>query len=82
MTENSMVAALFACFAVLALFGIVKPDAAVRSTAQYFKWSMRLFGFDCEVRATPRAAKICCAWNIFMLCVIAAALLAIARASK
>ena len=82
MGDLTVVGSMFAFFALIALFPILKPDAAVRLSAQYFKWSMKIFGFDCDVRVTPRAVKICRVWNIFMLCVFAATFLAIALTAK
>ena len=82
MSDLTVVGILFSFFTLVALFPILKPAAAARLTAQYFKWSMKIFGFDCDVRVTPRAVKICRTWNIFMLCVFAVVFLAIALTAK
>ena len=82
MSDLTVVGSMFAFFALIALFPILKPDVAARLTAQYFKWSMKILGFECDVRVTPRAVKICRVWNIFMLCVFAVIFLAVALSSK
>ena len=82
MSDLTIVGIVFVCFASVALFPILKPDAAARLSARYFTWSMKIFGFECDVRVTPRAVKICRAWNLFMLCVVALILFAVAMTSK
>jgi hypothetical protein len=82
MSNVAIAGVFFSFIALLALFPVLKPNAAARLSAQYFKWSMKIFGFDCDVRVTPRAVKICRVWNIFMLCVFAVAFLAIALTAK
>ena len=48
-------------------FGILKTEIAVNLTAKYFKWAIKMHGFEGEIKPTPRAKIICRAWNIFML---------------
>ena len=81
---SDIVAAGLACsvVALLFLFPILKPDTAVRLTAQYFKWTMKLFGLEADVRPTPRARAICRRWNLFVLCIFLAAFLAAVATSK
>ena len=40
MGDQAIVGVFFFFFALVCLFPILKPDAATRFTAQYFKWSM------------------------------------------
>ena len=71
MSESSIISIVFLFFALVALFPILRPEVAARLSARYFTWSMKIFGFDADVRVTPRAVKICRAWNLSMLCILA-----------
>lgn len=82
MSDRAILWLVFSVLALLTLFPILKPDTAVRLTAQYFKWSVKLFGFEADVRPTPRARAICRSWNLFMLCVFLVAFLAALATSK
>jgi len=69
-------------FLGLGLFPIINPQAAAHITAQYFAWNMRLFGYECEIRATPRAAKILRVWNLAMLILMLAFILSMTSTLK
>lgn len=64
------VAIFFGVLYAIGLFGIFKPDNLVNLTVKYFKWLMKLYGFEGEIKSTSKAKIICRRWNIFMLVVL------------
>ena len=59
---------IFFCLILLiCLFAILKPEPIVNLTSKYFRWSMKLYGFEAEIKPTPKAKIICRTWNLFML---------------
>ncbi len=59
---------IFICLLwLLGLVSVFKAEAIVNLTARYMKWSMKLFGFEGEIRPTLRAKVICRNWNLFFL---------------
>ena len=36
-------------FWAISLFSILKPDIVVNLTLKYFKWTMKLYGFEGEI---------------------------------
>ena len=52
------------------LFAIVKPESIVNATVKYFKWSVGLLGFECEIKPKPQAVTIVRLWNVLCLMVI------------
>jgi hypothetical protein len=78
MVDNSVplfVRIFFSICALLALFSFLKPEKIINVTAKWFKWSLKLYGFEGEIRPTPKAKIICRFWNAFMFFVFAALLL-------
>ena len=60
-------AVIFTSFGFITLVGVIKPNKVVEMTAKWFRWSMKLYGFEGEIKPTPRAFKICRYWNLLML---------------
>jgi hypothetical protein len=50
-----------------ALWAVVQPVRIAELHARYFQWSMKVFGFECQVRPTSKAAKLIRIWNICFL---------------
>jgi len=57
----------FGLIYVVGLVCILKPDNLVNLTTKYFKWSMKLWGFEGDIKPTPRARLIVRWWNAFVL---------------
>jgi len=57
-------------FLLMTLVSILKPEFMVNLTAKYFRWMMKLYGFEGEIKPTPKAITICRVWNIFMLLIL------------
>lgn len=60
----------FGVLCIVCLFCILRPDNIVNLTAKYFKWSMKFYGFEGDIKPTPKARIICRCWNVFMLIVL------------
>jgi len=67
----------FSLFWFFCLFCIIKPGPIINFSVKFFKWQMQLFGFETEIKITPRAEMICRAWNIFMILYLSALILLI-----
>ena len=52
------------------LFCVLRPQPVVDFTVKYFKWSIKLYGFEGDVKPTPRAVTIVRMWNSFGLTVL------------
>ena len=51
---------------LISLFAIFKTEKAVNLATKYFKWSLKIYGFEGDIKPTLRAKSICRNWNIFM----------------
>lgn len=57
--EFILIAVIFIVWFGLLILGIVKPSHGAEWSARYFKWSMKILGFEADVRVTPRAIFCC-----------------------
>lgn len=57
----------FSLCALMCFFLIFKPKIVVNLTLKWFKFTHRLYGFEGEIRPTPKAIVIYRYWGIFML---------------
>ena len=55
---------------LMCLFSVLQPQSVVNLTAKYFKWSIKLYGFEAEIKPTPRAIVMVRIWNSFMLLIV------------
>ena len=67
----------FCLFWSMCLFCILKPGLVVNLTAKYFKWSIGLYGFEADIKVTPKAKTICRIWNLVLLLITLAGVLMI-----
>lgn len=65
---------IFSLFALLSLLGALKPEMWINITIKWFKLSLKLYGFEGEIRPTPKAKTICRAWAflMFVTCIVIA----------
>lgn len=59
----------FSSWALISLISVLKPEILVNLTLKWFKMSMKLYGFEAEIKPTPRAKTICRIWNLIMFCI-------------
>ena len=57
----------FSLIWLLGFFAILKPKITVNLTCKYLRWSMKLLGFEVDIKPTPKAKVICRIWNLFFL---------------
>lgn len=60
----------FSALWFLCLISFFKQDLAIDLAAKYFQWSAKAFGFEADVRPTPKAKIIYRYWNLFMLLIL------------
>ena len=44
-----------------------KPDVPIEWNRKYFEWWIKAFGFEGQVRTTPKTKKIFFLWNGFLI---------------
>ncbi len=66
--NGCLVFIIFISLCLLAgLFAVFKTEKMVNFTAKYFKWILKFYGFEGDIKPTSKAISICRNWNIFML---------------
>ena len=58
---------------LIALVAVLNPKVVAEWHAKYFQWSMKVFGFECAVKPTPKAARLIRLWNAGMIIVLVSA---------
>jgi len=59
----------FSLCVLLTLLPIFRPEIIVNLTAKWFKWVIKMYGFEVEIKPTLRAKVICRMWNLIMFCI-------------
>ena len=54
------------CFLV-GLFLLKKPDFAISKAIGWYKFILKLNGFEAEIRSTAKTLKICRIWNLSII---------------
>lgn len=60
---------------IVLFLGILKPEVFVNLHVKYFKCTMKWYGFEGEIKPTPKAKIICRLWFLFFLLVFGVSLL-------
>ncbi|MFH0838592.1 MAG: hypothetical protein V1893_00190 [Candidatus Omnitrophota bacterium] len=69
MEENSIFLigrVVFSLCALVSLVCILNAKAVSDFSARWDMWWLRLFGFEAEIKTTPRTLLACRLWNVFM----------------
>ena len=72
----------FSLCALLSLSCVIRPESWLNRTIKWEKWSLKLFGFESEIKPTPRARTILQIWNFIMFCIFVIALISLPRILK
>ena len=62
-----LVVIFFIVSVTLTLYGVLRPESAINSSIRWFQFSLKLYGFEGEIKPTPKAKIICRLWNVVML---------------